>query len=393
MERKIVLNYINKNFKDIDFNDPKEVEIAKKYVDIFIKEELYLKNKNLEELEAFIHVYTNLKILEKNIDIKVETTNPKTSKKKFKVLRYIDTYRPGLFGSCSDEKINIELTNYLIRSLYRSDKKNFASLIETINHELKHADNNKKNIIKYNLLTEENYYTLRFNLLQLAAGGFYHEYYKNFEEEIGAFIEGYKSIINTFEDNEKYELIIKDYKNKLKEAKSLRCRDFYDVANINCMDQMMLREEVRNNIYYMENKDLFLIEYDKNGERRRINEIIENKYKQLDLLNKLIMENPNDEYLLNILNNKKTEEVFNKMGYISIMKDDFFMEVVNENNKKDILKILNFGLNYENNRLNENNNNTKDYFDKLNNEKYIKNKIKKINEKINFINDNNIKKK
>ena len=86
MERKIVLNYINKNFKDINFNDPKEVEIAKKYVDIFIKEELYLKNKNLEELEAFIHVYTNLKILEKNIDIKVETTNPKTSKKKFKVL-------------------------------------------------------------------------------------------------------------------------------------------------------------------------------------------------------------------------------------------------------------------------------------------------------------------
>ncbi|MBQ2408557.1 MAG: hypothetical protein II309_03895 [Bacilli bacterium] len=246
-------------------------------------------------------------------------------------------------------------------------------------------------IIKYNLLTEENYYTLRFNLLQLAAGGFYHEYYKNFEEEIGAFIEGYKSIINTFEDNEKYELIIKDYKNKLKEAKSLRCRDFYDVANINCMDQMMLREEVRNNIYYMENKDLFLIEYDKNGERRRINEIIENKYKQLDLLNKLIMENPNDEYLLNILNNKKTEEVFNKMGYISIMKDDFFMEVVNENNKKDILKILNFGLNYEKNRLNENNDNTKDYFDKLNNENYIKNKIKLIENKINLINDNNVK--
>ncbi len=391
MEREIVLNYINKNYKNINFNDEKEIKIVKEYIEIFIKEQLYKKNKNLNEIEAFVHVYTNLKIKEKNIDIKVETTNPKTSKKKLKVLRYMDTFKPGLYGSCNDERINVELTNYLIRSLYKSDKKNFASLIETINHELKHADNAKKNVVKYNILTEENYYNIRFNLLELAAGRFYHEYYKNFEEEIGAFLAGYDSVVKTFENNDMYKSIVHDYKNKIKETKALRYRDFYDVANINCMDQMMAYEEVRKHDYYEENKELFLIEYDENGIRRRINEIIDNKYKQLDLLNKLIMQNPNDEYLLYVLNNNKTEEVFNKMGYISIMRDDYFMEVITEDNKKEALKMLNYGLNYEYNRLYENRIYTKDHFDKINNDSYIKNKIKLIENKINLINDNNVK--
>lgn len=55
------------------------------------------------------------------------------------------------------------------------------------------------------------------------------------------------------------------------------------------------------------------------------------------------------------------------------------------------LICLLFGLNYENNRLNENNDNAKDYFDKLNIDSYIRNKIKLIENKINLINDNNVK--
>jgi hypothetical protein len=130
MQTEEILNYVYNNYQNIDID--KEEKLAYDFVNLFINNELYKKNKNQNQIEAFITIYAKLKIKENNIEFKVETTNPNQSKSKFKVIRYINTFEAGLYGSCDYEKLNIQLTNYLVRALYRSDKKNFASLIETI---------------------------------------------------------------------------------------------------------------------------------------------------------------------------------------------------------------------------------------------------------------------
>ena len=79
-----------------------------------------------------------------------------------------------------------------------------------------------------NIITKENYYALKFKLMQHEAPIHYHEYYKNFEEEIRAFEAGYQSVVDLYQDKD--YLLSKDYENKVSETKAMRCRDFYDVA-------------------------------------------------------------------------------------------------------------------------------------------------------------------
>ena len=377
MQTKEILNYVYNNYENIDIN--KEEKLAYEFINIFINNELYKKNKNQNQIEAFITIYAKLKIKENNIDFKVETTNPSQSKRKLKVLRYIDTFEAGLYGSCDYESLNIQLTNYLIRALYRSDKKNFASLIETINHELNHATYNKKNVVKHNIITKENYYALKFKLMQHEAPIHYHEYYKNFEEEIRAFEAGYQSVVDLYQDKD--YLLSKDYENKVSETKAMRCRDFYDVANINCFEKTFANDKVRESLTYEDNKAIYQIEFNEKGQRRRVDEIIDFKYKQLDNLNKLIMMYPDSEYLLDVINNNKTEEVFNEMGYVAILRDDYFIDCINESNKKDALKMIDYGINYQYKRIDDNNKYCKSYMDKLENEAYLKGLIKKLEAK------------
>lgn len=377
MQTEEILNYVYNNYQNIDID--KEEKLAYDFVNLFINNELYKKNKNQNQIEAFITIYAKLKIKENNIEFKVETTNPSQSKSKFKVIRYINTFEAGLYGSCDYEKLNIQLTNYLVRALYRSDKKNFASLIETINHELTHAICLKKYVVKYNILTKENYDELKFKLMQQEAPIHYREYYKNFEEEVRAHEAGYQSVIDLFKDKD--ELITKDFLTKLYEIKAMRCRDFYDVANINCFEKTFANDKVRESLTYENNKDIYLIEFNEKGQRRKVDEIIDFKYKQLDNLNKLIMMYPDSEYLLDVINNNKTEEVFNEMGYVAILRDDYFIDCINESNKKDALKMIDYGINYQYKRIDDNNKYCKSYMDKLENETYLKGLIKKLEAK------------
>lgn len=377
MQTEEILNYVYNNYKNIDIN--KEEKLAYDFVNLFINNELYKKNKNQNQIEAFITIYAKLRIKENGIDFKVETTNPSQSKSKLKVIRYINTFEAGLYGSCDYERLNIQLTNYLVRALYRSDKKNFASLIETINHELTHATCCKKHIVKYNILTKENYYELKFKLMQQEAPIHYREYYKNFEEEVRAHEAGYQSVINLYKDKD--EFLTKDYLTKLYEIKAMRCRDFYDVANINCFEKTFANDKVRESLTYEDNKEVYLVEYNEEGQRRKVDEIIENKYKQLDRLNKLIMMFPNDEYLLDVIMNNKTEEVFNEMGYVAILRDDRFMECINDSNKKDALEMINYGIDVQNKRISDNNKYCKSYMDKYENDAYLKGLIKKLEAK------------
>ena len=142
-----------------NFNYEKDLEIAKKFVEVFVNEEKYKNNKNYKELRAFIHIYANLRMREMNVRTNVVTVDPGTSKRKFKVTRFFDRqgYDKYLNGSCNEERIKIQLTNYLIRSLYVSDKSNFARLMNTINHELKHAICYKNTDFYNNIMTKQNY--------------------------------------------------------------------------------------------------------------------------------------------------------------------------------------------------------------------------------------------
>ena len=76
-----------------------------------------------------------------------------------------------------------------------------------------------------------------------------------------------------------------------------------------------------------------------------------------------------------------TEEVFNEMGYVAILRDDYFIDCINESNKKDALKMIDYGINYQYKRIDDNNKYCKSYMDKLENETYLKGLIKKLEAK------------
>lgn len=383
MDKKELLKYIYNNYKNIDIN--KEYDKVIEFVNIFINDELYKKNRNQTKLEAFITLYAKVKAREKGFDYKVETTCPKNSKKKFKVTKFIDTWDRKISGTCNKDRINIQLTNYLIKSLYTDDKHNFATLIETINHELKHANNHVNGEIKYDILTKENYYELKFHLLQREAPAYYYSYYSGFEEEIGAFEAGYQSVAELYKETDR-ELATM-YQAKANNIKSYRCTEYYDNINIDCIDRVMEFDYVKEGENYNKNKKHFLIEYDEKGLRRNVGDIIDAKYDQLNRLNNEIVKNPDDLYLIDILVNNKTEEVFNEMGYISIIKDLDFINYINDDNKKDALNMIEYGINKTRQRLNENSAFTPDLQEKYKNHEYLNNRIKVLEEKKEIINN------
>jgi hypothetical protein len=172
MSNDEILEYGFKNYENFNYEEDKE--IAEKFVEIFVNDELYKKNRDYKQLKAFIYIYGNLRMREMGVITNIVTVDPGTSKRKYKITRFFDRqgYDKYLNGSCNEERIKVQLTNYLIRSLQMSDKANFARLINTINHELKHA-RCYKDIDFYNkIVTKQNYDNLKFNLF----GG----YIKNF---------------------------------------------------------------------------------------------------------------------------------------------------------------------------------------------------------------------
>jgi hypothetical protein len=232
MNQKDIINYCFENYERLNFNNQKDLEIAKNFIKIFIEDELFKKNRDYKQLRAFIHIYGNLKMIDYNVKTNIITTDPGTSKKKYKITRFFDRQNDesNLYGECDKEKIRVQLTNYLIRSLYTSDKDNFTRLINTINHELKHAVSYKNTDFYNTIITQQNYKNLKFNLFDQACltkeeslnkdkckkyeikkyyQDKYMEYYYFFEEEIGAFKQGYESVIKEFSN---YENIVDSYK-------------------------------------------------------------------------------------------------------------------------------------------------------------------------------------
>ncbi len=390
-----LINYCFNNYENLNFENEKDLEIAKNFVNTFIKDELFKKNRNYKQLRAFIHIYGNLKMIDYNVKTNIITTDPGTSKKKYKITRFFDRQNDesNLYGECDEEKIRVQLTNYLIRSLYTNDKSNFTRLINTINHELKHAVS-YKNIDFYNtIITRQNYQNLKFNLFDQACltkeeslsknkkndyeiRKYYHdkymEYYFFFEEEIGAFKQGYESVINEFKN---YENIVDSYEFIRNKYVSRRFTEMYDYVNVEFINSILKDDYVRSLPLYVNNKEIFNLEFDLNGNKKSLNEIIKNKYKQLDLLNTMILMNPEDKNLQKILLNNEIEKTFNEIGYNLIIRG----ENIEGLNILDVLEMLNYGLKYEELRLLDN-----DFYtgimDKRINREYIQKRIDKIKE-------------
>ena len=229
-----------------NFNYEKDLEIAKKFVEVFVNEEKYKNNKNYKELRAFIHIYANLRMREMNVRTNVVTVDPGTSKRKFKVTRFFDRqgYDKYLNGSCNEERIKIQLTNYLIRSLYVSDKSNFARLMNTINHELKHVECYKNTDFYNNIMTKQNYDNLKFNLFDKASdykyfGQMYNDYYLYYEEEIGAFKYGYESTMKYFDGNRKFESEMITYEMMRNKYVQKRFTETYDYVNYDLINTVL----------------------------------------------------------------------------------------------------------------------------------------------------------
>lgn len=380
MSNQEILEYGFKNYEN--FNYEEDLEIAKKFVEVFINEEKYKKNKDYQQLRAFIHIYANLRMKEMNVRTNVVTVDPGTSKRKFKVTRFFDRqgYDKYLNGSCNEERIKIQLTNYLIRSLYVNDKANFARLINTINHELKHVECYKNTDFYNNIMTKQNYDNLKFNLFDKASdykyfGNLYNDYYLYYEEEIGAFKYGYESTMKYFDGNRKFESEMITYEMMRNKYVQKRFTETYDYVNYELINSIFSFEQVRELDYYKQNKHIFDLEFDDQGKQRPLKEIIENKYKQLNILNTMILENPCDEKLINIMMNHEVEKTFNDIAYNMIIRGENTQGIEDV----ELLEILKYGHNKETLRLLDNDFYTL-IFLKRDNKSYIEKRLQKIEE-------------
>ena len=395
MNQKDIINYCFENYERLNFNNQKDLEIAKNFIKIFIEDELFKKNRDYKQLRAFIHIYGNLKMIDYNVKTNIITTDPGTSKKKYKITRFFDRQNDesNLYGECDKEKIRVQLTNYLIRSLYTSDKDNFTRLINTLNHELKHAVSYKNTDFYNTIITQQNYKNLKFNLFDQACltkeeslnkdkckeyeikkyyQDKYMEYYYFFEEEIGAFKQGYESVIKEFSN---YENIVDSYKYIRNRYVSRRFTEMYDYVNVDFINSILKDDYVRSLPLYKNNKNIFDLEFNNDGSKKSLKEIIENKYKQLDLLNTMILMNPEDKNLQKILLNNEIEKTFNEIGYNLIIRGENIEGI----NSLEILEMLNYGLKQEELRMLDN-----DFYtgimDKRINRDYLQKRINQVNE-------------
>ena len=395
MNQKDIINYCFENYERLNFNNQKDLEIAKNFIKIFIEDELFKKNRDYKQLKAFIHIYGNLKMIDYNVKTNIITTDPGTSKKKYKITRFFDRQNDesNLYGECDKEKIRVQLTNYLIRSLYTSDKDNFTRLINTINHELKHAVSYKNTDFYNTIITQQNYKNLKFNLFDQACltkeeslskdkckeyekkkyyQDKYMEYYYFFEEEIGAFKQGYESVIKEFSN---YENIVDSYKYIRNRYVSRRFTEMYDYVNVDFINSILKDDYVRSLPLYKNNKNIFDLEFNNDGSKKNLKEIIENKYKQLDLLNNIILSNPEDKRAQEILLKNEIEKTFNEIGYNLIIRGENIEGI----NSLEILEMLNYGLKQEELRMLDN-----DFYtgimDKRINRDYLQKRINQINE-------------
>ena len=395
MNQKDIINYCFENYERLNFSSNHDLEIAKNFIKIFIEDELFKKNRDYKQLRAFIHIYGNLKMIDYNVKTNIITTDPGTSKKKYKITRFFDRQNDesNLYGECDEEKIRVQLTNYLIRSLYTSDKDNFIRLINTINHELKHAVSYKNTDFYNTIITQQNYKNLKFNLFDQACltkeeslnkdkckeyeikkyyQDKYMEYYYFFEEEIGAFKQGYESVIMEFSN---YENIVDSYKYIRNRYVSRRFTEMYDYVNVDFINSILKDDYVRSLPLYKNNKNIFDLEFNNDGSKKSLKEIIENKYKQLDLLNNIILSNPEDKRAQEILLKNEIEKTFNEIGYNLIIRGENIEGI----NNLEILEMLNYGLKQEELRMLDN-----DFYtgimDKRINRDYLQKRINQINE-------------
>ena len=143
------------------------------------------------------------------------------------------------------------------------------------------------------------------------------EYYYFFEEEIGAFKQGYESVIKEFSN---YENIVDSYKYIRNRYVSRRFTEMYDYVNVDFINSILKDDYVRNLPLYKNNKNIFDLEFNNDGSKKSLKEIIENKYKQLDLLNNIRLSNPEDKRAQEILLKNEIEKTFNEIGYNLIIR-------------------------------------------------------------------------
>jgi hypothetical protein len=198
------------------------------------------------------------------------------------------------------------------------------------------------------------------------------EYYYFFEEEIGAFKQGYESVIKEFSN---YENIVDSYKYIRNRYVSRRFTEMYDYVNVDFINSILKDDYVRNLPLYKNNKNIFDLEFNNDGSKKSLKEIIKNKYKQLDLLNTMILMNPEDKNLQKILLNNEIEKTFNEIGYNLIIRGENIEGI----NSLEILEMLNYGLKQEELRMLDN-----DFYtgimDKRINRDYLQKRINQINE-------------
>ena len=172
-----------------------------------------------------------------------------------------------------------------------------------------------------------------------------------------------------------YENIVDSYKYIRNRYVSRRFTEMYDYVNVDFINSILKDDYVRSLPLYKNNKNIFDLEFNNDGSKKSLKEIIENKYKQLDLLNNIILCNPEDKRAQEILLKNEIEKTFNEIGYNLIIRGENIEGI----NNLEILEMLNYGLKQEELRMLDN-----DFYtgimDKRINRDYLQKRINQINE-------------
>lgn len=265
----------------------------------------------------FTEEYFYNKVKKLNIKASLNLITSINDYKFIKILNHAKPMNLNNLGCCdNDNKIEININNYIVKSYITNNYEyNFALLIDTINHELSHAADNYKN----KQLTVEDYKIVKFLLLKKLSFNFYLDYYFYLEGEIKAHEIGYKSVIDEFYSNKKFDKIINLNNESLHLTKFLKATETYDIANKNLLDNILLINN--NNKFFKENFEYFKYEYNLDGTKKTLEEII----------------NAKDQL--------KDKNMFYHLAYEALLKED----KIDYNN--EIEPILNYGIKCEEERL------------------------------------------
>lgn len=299
----------------------------------------------IEEISNDLCIKTNVSVIDLN--------------KYARMIKLILSPNNKVLGVCyGNNDININLYNIRLVSFMKKKDVLFYNILRVMNHELSHAYDNYQKPIYGLAPTVEFYSRLRFELLESFKPELYDKYYKYFNLEIKAFENEFSKTLPFV----KNDIIKKEYEKKLNSIRTVRCLETYDIANIDTIDHVIKDPKIKDNEVYKNNKIYFDIEFNKDGTRRKINELLNIKNHLKEYVKALYCDD------ISFL-----DEYFNIQGYYSIIKDRYFLRDVKYDDQ--IIEILNHGIDYEKERI-ENNRKYKSV-NQEENEKYLVKQLEK----------------